>query len=118
MALVTECAAAYMENRAEPRFDCHIHVLGASTIAFDGTVRDVSVSGLCLTTQAPIEFESGSQLHLDFELPTGRVEAVGEVRRATPGGDGELVLGVRFVRISTECVDAIREAADLERYGA
>ena len=113
MALVTECAAAYMENRADPRFDCHVRVIGASTFAFDGTVRDVSVSGLCLTTLASIE--SGSQLYLDFELPTGRVEAVGEVRRATSDGDGSLTLGIRFVRISTECVNAIREAADLDR---
>ena len=112
---MTRCVDMYVENRSEPRFACEVRVLGASTTAFAGTVRDVSVSGLCLHTQSPIE--PGRLLHLDFELVTGRVEAVGEVRRVTSADDGGLELGVRFIRISAESVDAIRCAtAELVRH--
>jgi len=108
-------AAGYLDHRSEPRFDCRVRVIGASSVAFAGTVRDVSRSGLCLHTSAPIE--PGRQLHLDFELPSGRVEAVGEVRRVTSADDGALVLGVRFVRISEESMRHLREAtAELSRH--
>ncbi len=112
---MTQCVAMYTENRSEPRFVCEVRVVGASTTAFAGIVRDVSPSGLCLHTQSPIEV--GRQLHLDFELPSGRVEAVGEVRRVTAAEDGWLKLGVRFVRISAQSMDAIREAtADMGKH--
>jgi hypothetical protein len=107
---MTQCAAMYLEHRSEPRFDCHVHMVGATTVAFDGVVRDVSLSGVCLHTQTPLE--PGRQLHLDFELSTGRIEAVGEVRRVTSSADG-LSLGVRFVRISAECLEAIRLAQEV-----
>jgi hypothetical protein len=113
---MTQCEAMYLDNRAEPRFACQVRVVGASTTAFQGIVRDVSLSGLCLHTQTPIE--PGRQLYLDFELPTGRVEAVGEVRRVTSGDDGSLELGIRFVRISAESTGFIRgatEELDLQR---
>lgn len=105
---MTHADTPYVEHRAEPRFDCVVSVLGASATSFTGTARDVSRSGLRLRTTVPIEV--GRQLHLDFELSAGRVEAVGEVRRVTSVEDGSFELGIRFVRIAEDCVAAIREA--------
>ena len=83
-------------------------MLGAASTAFEGTALDLSGSGVCLSTSTPLE--PGRQLHLEFDLPSGRVEAVGEVRRVTSRDDGTLECGVRFVRISSEAQQAILEA--------
>ncbi len=98
----------YPEQRNERRFPCEVRVVGAGLSAFAGTVRDLSSSGLCLTTDSPIE--PGSQLHLEFELPTGLVSLVGEVRRVTTTEEGLVELGVRFVRLSADAQYAIRLA--------
>ena len=62
-----------------------------------GEVRDVSPSGLCLSTVLPVR--KGQLLHLRFELPTGLVEAVGEVRWVVKKKGKPNDLGIRFVRI-------------------
>jgi PilZ domain len=98
----------YPELRNERRFRCEARVVGAGLTAFAGTVRDLSSSGLCLTTDTPIE--PGSQLHLEFDLLAGRVSLVGEVRRVTTSEDGLIELGVRFVRLSADAQQAIRFA--------
>jgi hypothetical protein len=95
------------DSRSERRYACQAQVMGASTIAFAGTVTDLSSAGLCLVTSTPME--PGRQLHLDFVLPQGRVEAVGEVRRVD-SGEGGLQLGIRFVRISADSLEVIRQA--------
>jgi hypothetical protein len=100
------------EHRSERRYACQARVLGASTRAFTGTVRDLSTLGLCLVTSTPIE--PGRLLHLDFALAAGRVEAVGEVRRVD-SGTGGIELGVRFVRISTDAQAIIRLAINPTR---
>ena len=55
---------------------------GASKTAIRGDLHDLSPTGLCLSTTT--EVERGKVLHLEFELPTGPVELVAEVRWATP----------------------------------
>jgi hypothetical protein len=98
----------YPENRSERRFACQVRVVGAATTAFEGLAVDLSSTGVCLSTSTPLE--PGRQLHLEFELPLGRVEVVGEVRRVTSREDGTLECGVRFIRLSTETQAAIVEA--------
>jgi hypothetical protein len=95
------------DNRAERRYTCQARALGASTTAFEGNVTDLSSSGLCLVTSEPLE--SGRLLHVEFELPEGRVEAVGEVRRVNAKHD-VYELGIRFVRIPADALDVIRRA--------
>jgi c-di-GMP-binding flagellar brake protein YcgR len=95
----------FPENRAERRYSCQVRVIGASTTSFEGVALDLSSSGVCLATNVPLE--PGRQLHLEFDLPEGRCEALGEVRRATSGENGTLECGVRFVRISAEAQQLI-----------
>lgn len=97
----------FPENRAERRYTCQVRVVGAATTAFEGLAVDLSSSGVCLSTNMPLE--PGRQLHLEFDLPAGRFEAVGEVRRVTSRDDGTLECGVRFVRISAEAQKLILE---------
>lgn len=65
----------------------------------------MSLSGLRLVTRSRLAL--GKVLHLEFELPTGPVEAVCEVRRQSLRGDGSRELGLRFVRISVASIRAI-----------
>lgn len=52
----------------------------------------------------------GRQLHLEFELPTGKVEAVGEVRWLARGERiAEKGMGIRFLRLSASSARAIDE---------
>ena len=95
------------ELRATRRFPCSARFVGASATTLSGEVRDLSPTGLCLATSTPVA--KGKQLHLEFELPSGPVEAVGEVRWSRPGGDGLLELGIRFVRISAASQQTIEE---------
>ena len=77
-----------------------------------GEVRDVSANGLCLSTALPVR--KGQTLHLSFELPTGLVEAVGEVRWVVKKKGKPNELGIRFVRIAitaTQVINAALEAA-------
>lgn len=95
------------DNRSERRYACEARLLGAATTAFSGTVLDLSSVGLCLVTSTPLE--PGRQLHLEFELPGGHVEVVGEVRRVATR-DGAQELGLRFVRISADALEIIKLA--------
>jgi len=97
----------YPENRNTHRVSCQARFLGATTTVLSGDVVDVSATGICLA--ADVALERGRELHLDFELPTGRVEAVGEVRWAVEK-DGRHELGIRFVRISSESLGVIANA--------
>ncbi len=95
-----------------PRFACNARIAGAGTAAMlvRGEIRDVSPSGLCLVTPLPIK--KGATLHLSFRLPTGLVEAVGEVRwlKKTIGQPHEL--GIRFIRIDASAQTVIARAID------
>ena len=100
-----------------------------------GDVLDISRTGLRLCLDEALE--RGRELHLEFDLPTGRVEAVGEVRwvddqdksqdKAKARGKAEVrdkpkaqaeegkkldqvEHGIRFVRISSESLDVIARA--------
>ena len=99
-----------------PRFACHARIAGAGTASMliRGAIRDVSTSGLCLSTSLPIK--KGATLHLSFRLPTGLVEAVGEVRwiKKTMGQPHEL--GIRFIRIDATATAAIERAIDGEQF--
>lgn len=88
--------------RTTRRASCQVRLLGAAQTALSGVVKDLSATGLCLATAARLE--KGRQLHLELALPTGAVDAVGEVRWAREGE-----LGLRFVRISAAAQAAIAE---------
>ena len=86
---------------------CSARFLGANTSVLTGDLLEVSPSGLCLGLDA--ELERGRMLHLEFELPTGHVEAVGEVHWAVEKR-GRVELGIRFVGISAESLGVITSA--------
>jgi len=76
-----------------------------------GEVRDVSPTGLCLVTSLPVR--KGQTLHVTFELPTGLVDAVGEVRWVVKKKGKPNELGIRFIRIpmtATRVINAAMEA--------
>ncbi len=100
-------APMYPDNRNNRRVSCQARFLGASATVLRGDILDVSATGLCLSLDAALE--RGRELHLDFELPAGRVEAVGEVRWAVEK-EGRFELGIRFARISAESLGVIAMA--------
>ena len=70
---------------------------------------DLSGTGLFLVTRRFVPV--GSQIHLEFELPSGEVQAVGEVRWVGEGPEGRgQGLGIRFLRLSAASALAIDEA--------
>lgn len=81
--------------------------MGATTTVLRGDIVDMSTTGLCLTVETPLE--RGRELHLEFDLANGRVEAVGEVRWVVQK-EGKHELGIRFVRISAESMAVITQA--------
>jgi hypothetical protein len=92
------------EQRGGGRVSCSARFLGASDKMLKGEVLDISGTGLRLLANGLVK--KGLSLHLDFMLPGGRVEAVGEVRwvKKTPEGSD---CGIRFVRISSEALKVI-----------
>lgn len=70
-----------------------------------GDLNDISTTGLSLAVEQPLEV--GKELHLEFELQTGTVECVAEVRRVVEKA-GYFEAGLRFVRISSESMAAIQ----------
>ncbi len=97
----------YPENRNTRRVNCQARFLGATSTVLRGDIVDVSATGMCLAADTALE--RGRELHLDFDLPTGRVEAVGEVRWVVEK-NGRFELGIRFVRISSESLAVIAHA--------
>lgn len=92
------------DNRNNRRVQCHARFLGATSTVLRGDIVDVSATGMCLALD--VALERGRELHLEFDLPAGRVEAVGEVRWVVEK-DGRVELGIRFVRISSESLQVI-----------
>lgn len=97
----------YADNRNNRRVQCQARFLGATSSVLRGDILDVSATGLCLSLDAALD--RGRELRLDFDLPTGRVEAVGEVRWVVEK-NGKVELGIRFVRISSESLAVIAAA--------
>lgn len=102
------------QKRRSPRFLCQARMFGAGSAAMliRGEVRDVSPSGLCLLTALPVR--KGQTLHLSFTLPTGLVEAVGEVRWVIKKKGKPSELGIRFVRIPMTATRAIIAAIEAD----
>lgn len=96
------------ELRTNRRLACKARFTGATNTVLRGEVMDVSSSGLCLVVNE--ELERGRQLHLEFDLPTGKVEAVGEVRWVIHR-HGQYELGIRFARIPTDALAVIAAMA-------
>jgi uncharacterized protein (TIGR02266 family) len=79
---------------------------GGASANLAGRVVDLSATGLFLQTRRIVPI--GEQLHLEFELPTGPVTAVGEVRWIAEGNaEGGHGLGIRFLRLSAASARAI-----------
>lgn len=105
----------YPDPRSSRRYPVRGRFSGASKTAIRGDLHDVSPTGLCLSTKTDIG--RGKVLHLEFELPTGAVDLVAEVRWSKPDGDG-FEVGLRIVRIAEPSLNAIREATTDKRYSA
>ena len=83
--------------------------MGATSQVLRGDLIDISTTGCALSLTS--ELERGKELHLEFELPAGRVECVGEVRWVVRREKtNEYEIGIRFVRISTESMNVITVA--------
>lgn len=96
------------ELRNTRRFTCQARFFGSGgTFMFRGAVTDISRTGLCLAGAGPMA--RGQAIHLSFELPTGTVDAVGEVRWVRSQPDGSSEAGLRFVRINRASLEAIDE---------
>jgi hypothetical protein len=102
------------ELRTTRRIACRARFTAATSTVLRGEVMDVSSTGLCLVLDA--ELERGRQLYLDFDLPGGRVEAVGEVRWVI-SRHGQYELGIRFVRIATDALAVIAAMGQPARPG-
>lgn len=97
----------YPDNRNTRRVQCQARFVGATTTVLFGDIVDVSAAGLCLSLEQPLE--RGRELHLEFQLASGKVTAVAEVRWAV-SKEGRFEVGLRFVRISAESLAAIHVA--------
>ena len=85
---------------------------GGSATNMSGRVTDLSAVGLFLATRKFIPL--GKQVHLEFELATGKVEAVGEVRWVARGKQvPEQGIGIRFLRLSAASARAIDQAIEV-----
>ncbi len=96
----------FPENRSHRRHRCRIQFLGASSSVVTGEVQDLSPTGMCLLTETTLA--PGRELHFHFELASGVVEVVGEVRRVVDAEGGLNKIGIRFSRIPIESLAAIK----------
>ncbi len=97
-------------RRSSRRIACNVTFRGGgAAINLAGRITDLSGTGLFLATRRFIPV--GKQVHLEFELPRGKVEAVGEVRWLARGENvPEQGMGIRFLRLSAAAARAIDEA--------
>jgi uncharacterized protein (TIGR02266 family) len=97
-------------GRRYPRISCNVTFRGGGeSTNLSGRITDLSGAGLFLATRQFITL--GKQVHLEFQLPTGPVEAVGEVRWIARGSSqAEQGLGIRFLRLSSQAARAIDDA--------
>jgi uncharacterized protein (TIGR02266 family) len=97
-------------RRQGPRVTCNVRFLGGgASTNLEGRVTDLSGTGLFIATRQFIPL--GKQVHLEFDLPTGHVDAVGEVRWVARGAEvAEQGLGIRFLRLSAAAARSIDEA--------
>ena len=97
-------------RRQNPRTRLNVSFRGGGMATnLKGKVTDLSGTGLFLvtTTFLPI----GKQIHRECHLPTGNVEAVGEVRWVARGNDvPEQGMGIRFLRLSAASARVIDDA--------
>jgi c-di-GMP-binding flagellar brake protein YcgR len=104
------------------RRPCEARFLAGGIHALRGQVCDISLEGACLALDAPRGVAMVTvgppavkeQLYLEFELPTGTVEAVAEVRWLTRHADGSALAGLRFLRIPETSQTAIRRLLAME----
>ena len=101
------------QARKSPRVRCNVSFQGgAASKNLSGRITDLSGVGLFVSTRRLIPV--GKQVHLEFELAAGPVEAVGEVRwqsrQDSEQGPG---LGIRFLRLSSTSARVIDEALGL-----
>jgi c-di-GMP-binding flagellar brake protein YcgR len=101
------------KNRRHERIKCNLTFRGGGAATnLAGRITDLSGTGVFIVTRRFVPV--GKQVHLEFDLPSGKVEAVGEVRRVARGeAVGEAGLGVRFLRLSASSARAIDEAIGL-----
>jgi len=98
-------------RRQNLRVAIDVKFRGAGAAAqLQGRITDLSETGLFLATRTFIPL--GKEVHLEFELPTGEVQVVGEVRWIARGKVAEQGLGIRFLRLTSQSAEAIDMALD------
>ncbi len=97
-------------RRRQNRVRCNLSFRGGGAATnLTGKITDLSGTGLFLATRQFVPL--GRQVHLEFELDTGLVEAVGEVRWVARGEKvPEQGMGIRFLRMSAAAARAIDQA--------
>lgn len=100
-------------DRKRDRVRCNVTVQGGGAAQnLAGRITDLSGIGLFLSTKRLLPV--GKQVHLEFELTTGRVEAVGEIRWSSRSEEGPGPgLGIRFLRMSAASARVIDDALGL-----
>jgi Tfp pilus assembly protein PilZ len=99
-------------RRQHKRMSCNARFNGGgASTSLHGRITDLSGTGLFLVTKQFIPI--GKQVHLEFELETGKVDAVGEVRWIARGSDvPDQGMGIRFLRLSASSARAIDDAIE------
>ncbi len=103
-------------RRQRPRIACNVTFRGGgASTNLSGRITDLSGTGVFIVTRQFVPV--GKQVHLEFELNTGHVDAVGEVRWVARGSDApEQGLGVRFLRLSAASARTIDDAVGTRRH--
>ena len=101
------------KRRNHERIRCDLSSTGGgASINLSGRITDISGTGVFLATRQFLPL--GKQVHLEFSLDTGSVEAVGEVRWVARGQQPvESGMGIRFLRLSSASARAIDDAIGL-----
>jgi len=103
-------------RRQRPRVACNVTFQGGGACTnLSGRITDLSGTGVFIATRQFVPI--GEQVHLEFDLSTGHVDAVGEVRWLARGSElPEQGLGVRFLRLSAASARAIDDAVGDRRW--
>jgi len=99
----------YSDHRAYPRISLAVAIdLGSDSHFFSGLSGDVSEGGVFVQTYR--ELPLGSEVEIDFDLPTGRIQTHGTVRwHRSPSESAPPGVGIAFQELADEARSLIHE---------
>lgn len=105
--------SARVERRLHPRSCCRMRVLFEDEFGdplFYVYSKDISEGGMALDVEE-LPLRVGSMLFLSFDLPGSRcqIRTTGQVMRTSAAGSARGGIGVRFMRLDRESLQAIRK---------